>query len=89
MASSQDMSLKIPIHHSALGHIIGKNGNTIRNLRKSYNVSIYNAKNNGQTKHTIFYIKGEPISVLGVVKEIKSLVDISNKWCKENNIEYE
>ena len=77
------------IHRSAMGHVVGRNGMTIKRIRQEYDVSTYNT-NFGDEKdgYTTFHIKGQLESVNKAVKDICNLIEISNEWCKKNNYKY-
>ncbi len=81
--------VRMSIHRSAMGHIIGRNGITIRKIRNSNKVTIYNSKYEDNTDYVIFFIKGESENVANAQAKIQEQINISNDWCKQNGHPYE
>lgn len=80
---------RMSVHISAMGHVIGRNGMTIRNIRNSNNVVIYNSKYRNDIDYVKFFIKGEAENVEKAKTKIQEQVNISNEWCKQNGRPYE
>ena len=76
------------VHHSAMGHVIGRNGMTIRNIRNSNNVIIYNSKYREDINYVMFFIKGERENVEKALAQIQEQINISNEWCIKNGHPY-
>lgn len=81
--------MRMSVHRSAMGHVIGRNGMTIRNIRNSNNVVIYNSKYSDDTNYVKFFIKGEPENIKKAQAKIQEQINISNEWCKQNGHPYE
>lgn len=81
--------VRMSIHRSAMGHVIGRNGMTIHNIRNSNKVTIYNSKYKDDTGYVMFFIKGQPENVANAQSKIQEQIDISNEWCKQNGHPYE
>lgn len=85
----QEIIHRMDIHRSAMGHIIGRNGMTIKGIQQEYNVVTYNKKfGDEEDGYTTFYIKGQQEDINLAVKKIHSIIEISNEWCKKNNHKY-
>ena len=80
---------RMSVHISAMGHVIGRNGMNIRNIRNSNNVVIYNSKYKNDIDYVKFFIKGEAENVANAQAKIQEQIDISNEWCKRNGHPYE
>lgn len=80
---------RMSVHISAMGHVIGRNGMTIQNIRNSNDVVIYNSKYSDEVNYVKFFIKGEPENVEKAQAKIQEKVNISNEWCKQNGHPYE
>jgi hypothetical protein len=80
---------RMSVHISAMGHVIGRNGMTIRNIRNNNNVVIYNSKYSDDVNYVKFFIKGETENVEKAKAKIQEQINISNEWCKQNGRPYE
>jgi len=81
--------VRMSVHRSAMGHVIGRNGVTIQRIRNSNNVVIYNSKFNDDTNYVKFFIKGDSEDVANALTNIQEQINISNDWCKKNGFLYE
>ena len=81
--------VRMSVHRSAMGHVIGRNGVTIQKIRNSNNVVIYNSKFNDDTNYVKFFIKGDSEDVANALTNIQEQINISNDWCKKNGFLYE
>ena len=88
MFSTGSYSVNMKVHRSAVGHIIGRNGSTIKRIRRNYRLKSYNTKHTENTKYVTFFLEGIEENVLNAIQEINQLIAISNKWCQENGVEY-
>ena len=80
---------RMDIHRSAMGHVIGRNGMTVKQIQQDYGVLTYNTKfGDEEDGYITFYVKGQANNVNMAVKKIQSIIEISNQWCKENNHKY-
>ena len=83
-------TLTTHIHPSAMGHVLGKKGKTIRSIREKFNVSTHNTPySEHQTDYVRITINGlDRDDVQNAIFAIDDLVAISNRWCKKNGISY-
>ncbi len=83
-------TMTMHIHPSAMGHVLGKKGRTIRSIREKFNVSTHNTPySEYQTDYVRFTINGiNRDNVQKAIFEIDDLIAISNRWCKENGVPY-
>jgi polyribonucleotide nucleotidyltransferase len=79
------------IHPSAMGHVIGKRGKTIRGIRQRYSVSTQNTcYYENQDGYVQLTIQGRTRNdVQKAIFEIDDLIAVSNRWCRTNGVVYE
>ena len=87
--SSNSIVHCMQIHRSAIGHVVGRNGRTIKRIQADYDVNITNTKFGQEEDIYIhFYVKGHHVNVSQALKYIGRLIEISNEWCRKNNYKY-
>lgn len=80
----------IDIHPSAMGHVIGKRGTTIKRIRRECSVV---SRNTPYTQHQKIPVK---MSIKGYTRDavqqaiyqIEHQIAINNAWCMKNSVKY-
>ena len=83
-------SATIDIHPSAMGHIIGKRGYIIKRIRKECGVVTFNPPYTENQRNMVkMTIEGKSRNaVQQAIFQMDHQIAISNRWCRNNGVEY-